>query len=373
MRLKSAATNAVLVLVSIALCFGILELVLRVHSVISPSPSTAAIVAPPPIATAGDEIPDPPAELVALENWRHQLLTIPEEWKRRPAEASGAVSASYWQGVLEVRNSDGMRWTTPIPPKRDDVYRVMVVGDSLTFGDGLEEQSRFSNLLHQWLSKHYNIEFINLGHDGYQSEDVLDVVKKYLPTVRPNLVIYAVCLNDFLPSVYTPGDLGQYSYLNAYPFPLPASVKQVFIVHTYVGEFVNESYDRALRRLHLRADFFDDILRNFNGYQERFQRDVAKMNDLIMSAGLPPLVTIVADQFPNRGGPGYRIARIAEEILIKVGAYVIPTESFYRKFDRRSFHISPWEGHPDEAVNWIWATMIAQRLSSRPELQTFRR
>src|SRR5206468_2809556 len=106
---------------------------------------------------------------------------------------------------LEVYNADGFRWAKPIPERRSDIYRVMVVGDSLTYGDGLAEEWRFSSLLEQWMRKEFRIEFINLGHDGYQSEDVLDVIKKFTSRIKPNLVLYAICLNDFLPS-----GVGQY-------------------------------------------------------------------------------------------------------------------------------------------------------------------
>jgi hypothetical protein len=56
---------------------------------------------------------------------------------------------------------------------------------------------RFSNLLEQWLSEqHYRIEFINLGGPGFQSEDILKVVnRKYLPTLQPDLVLYAVSVS----------------------------------------------------------------------------------------------------------------------------------------------------------------------------------
>ncbi len=101
---------------------------------------------------------------------------------------------------LEVYNSDGMRWDRPFPEKHEDVYRIMVVGDSLTYGQGLAEEWRFSNLAEQWLRQQFRIEFLNLGMQGSQSEDVLRVTKKHLPILRPNLVIYSVCLNDFLPS-----------------------------------------------------------------------------------------------------------------------------------------------------------------------------
>jgi lysophospholipase L1-like esterase len=161
-------------------------------------------------------------------------MSMPEAWKLKPTHVSGAVRADYLQGVLEVYNPDGMRWATPFPPKHDDIYRVMVVGDSFTYGAGLAEEWRFTNLLSQWMNREFRIEFLNLGVKGLQSEDILQVINKYLPILKPNLVVYAVCLNDFLPS-----GRPEYFYNDAYPFPLPRSWKSFFQQHTRTGGTFN--------------------------------------------------------------------------------------------------------------------------------------
>src|SRR5262249_41649553 len=195
----------------------------------------------------------------------------------------GAARAETWQGVLEVYNQDGMRWATPFPPKHDDVYRVMVVGDSFTYGQGLAEEWRFSNLLSRWMGRDFRIEFLNLGVQGLNSEDILDVIIKYLPILKPNLVVYAVCLNDFLPSGRQPGYF--YSRRYTYPLPIPESWKNFLQRHTRTGAFLTEIYDGALRRLHLRMDMYDAILMDFEGYQKGFARDRSDMNRSLRLAG----------------------------------------------------------------------------------------
>ncbi|HZT87364.1 MAG TPA: SGNH/GDSL hydrolase family protein [Stellaceae bacterium] len=368
--LKRLTANVLLVAISVGLSFGGLEAFLWVwagsHSVQIASGSPP-IAVPQPTGDAALEIPVPP-EIAALAKQRQELLTMPEEFKRRPATVSGAVRADYWQGALEVYNADGLRWATPYPAKRPDTYRVMVVGDSLTYGDGLAEKWRFSNLTAAWLQRQYRIEVVNLGHDGYQSEDVLREIEKFVPQLHPNLVLYAVCLNDFLPS-----GAGEYYTADAYPFPLPAAVKNFLIKHTRSGAFLNELYDGTLRRLHLRADFFDDILADFGGYQNRFARDVANMNKTVRAAGLPPLLAMVVDQYPSYGGRGYRIAMVAEKALAQAGATVIPTEDYYRRYSNQPMHITRWEGHPNEVANIIWANMIIRSLRSREDLQAYKR
>ena len=368
-NLKSVLTNGLMAgistVVGMVLVFVLLEGFLLVWARAHPvAPAETPAVPPPHLKT---DIAVPP-ELVALAKDRQDVLTMPESWKRAPTTVAGAMRAVYWQGVLEVYNEDFMRWSSPLPSRRNDHYRVMVVGDSVTYGEGLAVEWRFSNLLEQWLGEHYRIEFINLGRKGFESEDILKVVKKYLPTVQPNLVIYAVCLNDFLPS-----RRGQYENYDAYALPVPKGLADYVMQHTRAGAFLSEAYDGALRRLRLRSDFYSDILADFRGYQQRFGRDVMEMNRTVEAAGLPPMVALVVDQYPRYGGPGHRIARIAEQALSKAGATVIETEDYYRRYNNQSMNVSRWEGHPNEVANYIWARMIMRELQVRPDLQAFRR
>jgi hypothetical protein len=393
-RVKNAIGNALLVLASVAFVFIGMEVYLRVDALFpaSVAPLPPPNVPPVPLASGGTV----PADIVAAANARYRYTTMPQQWQHRDVAFPGALEAYYWQGVLHVVDPNtgigrcrnirqitqaapecreaGFRRSTPFPPKDSNVFRVMVVGDSLTYGVGIREESTFTALLNKWLSKNYRIEILNLGVSGYQSEDVLHVIQTWLPILRPDLVIYAVCLNDFLPS-----GIGEYNG-NQYAFPLPGRVKRFFIAHTLTGAFLNDKYDAALRGLHLRRDFFDDILADFAGYEKRFARDVAEMNHSVMAAGVPPMFALVLDQYPAYRGRGYRITRVAEDALRKAGADVIPTETYYRLYDGNTppdygqrFYVSSWEGHPNEVANYIWAKMIYQQLIQRKDMAAFRR
>jgi len=40
------------------------------------------------------------------------------------------------------------------------------------------------------LKRNFNVEVLNLGVNGKQSKDILEVVRKYTPTLQPDLIIY---------------------------------------------------------------------------------------------------------------------------------------------------------------------------------------
>ena len=82
--------------------------------------------------------------------WAYQLkpqgtqqIVMPNEWKRRVANIPGASYAYYWHNILHVHDKNSMRRTTPFPPKEKNNFRIMVVGDSLTYGYGVREEETY--------------------------------------------------------------------------------------------------------------------------------------------------------------------------------------------------------------------------------------
>ena len=74
---------------------------------------------------------------------------------------------------------------TPFPPKQQGVQRVVVVGDSLTYGAGIAEQHTYSAILQRLLEQRLDVEVLNLGISGYQTTDVLNLLQEYVPRLQP--------------------------------------------------------------------------------------------------------------------------------------------------------------------------------------------
>ena len=310
-----------------------------------------------------------PSEVLAQVAWRQSLLTMPQEWERRSATVEGAARASQWHGVLHVYDANGIRRTSDFEAKRSDTFRVMVVGDSLTYGDGIEERFTYPAVLQRLMEEDYAIEFLNLGSDGMQSEDIKKRIYEFVPRLRPNLVIYGVCHNDFLPS-----GVGQYAMTDKFSIPIPERVKRDLMARSRILRLTGDGYGAFLLRVGLRADFYDDILKDFRNYQGRFAQDVAGMNAYVLSQGLPPIVAIVLDQkYPAVDPRPYEITKVAERHLARAGMDVIDTEPYYRSFSDQNLTVSRWEGHPNEVANAIWARMIETHVRNRSDLKPFAR
>ena len=294
-------------------------------------------------------------------------IVIPQEWKKRKVSIPGASYAYYWHNILHVHDKNHMRRTTSFPPKSDGRLRIIIVGDSLTYGYGVREEETYAMQIEAALKRDFDVEVLNLGVSGHQSEDILKKVKEYTPLLQPDLIVYGVCLNDFLPS-----GVGQYENNMAYTFPFPESVKIFLVEKTYLGRLISDAYNYVLMKLGLRDDFFGDILKDFMNYQTRFAQDVKNMNQFSKNKGLPPIIAMVLNQFPDLNSKGYQIAMCAERYLTDAGMTVIPTEEFYKKYEKQSMVVSPWEGHPNAKAHKIFADLFIAHLQSRSDLERYR-
>jgi lysophospholipase L1-like esterase len=299
---------------------------------------------------------------------RRGVMTLPPNWEHQPMIIPGSARSYRWHDAIHVHDGHGFRRTTSLPAKQPGTFRLLVVGDSLSYGYGIEEKFTYPKIVEKHLRRDFDIEVVNLGVSAKQSEDVLELLRTFLPRLNPDLVFYGVCLNDFLPS-----RVGEYRSLN-YAFPIPTMVKEFLEARSRLARLVADSYDRALRSAGMRPDFFDDILKDFSDYQRRFGRDVAAMVDLAHAHGDVPLVTMILQQYPKVDGRGHRVAAIAEALLHDAGFDVIDVQSYYRAYHgSRNLQVSPWEGHPNELANALFASLIIRSMRAQPALEPYRR
>ena len=297
-----------------------------------------------------------------------KTLTIPDEWKKRPENVKGSHLAYYWHGILHIHNKRGMRRAEPFPPKKNDVFRIMLVGDSLTYGYGVEEENTYGRIIERILSEEYHFEVFNLGICGFQSSDIAKIVLEFAPILKPDLFVYGISLNDFLPS-----GIVQYKSNRRWPFPLPGYIKFRLFHQTYIGKLFERAYDQLLIRIGIRRDFYDDILKKFKNYQGRFADDLLRMNSFVVKNGFPPILAVVFHQYPVYSGRGHRIARIAEAAAQKAGMKIVPVDIYFKKYDGQRMQISKWDGHPNRKAHRILAEMLAPVIQDMPELKKYKK
>ena len=334
--------NFLLVIGSVTACLLILETLLGVQAAQKPQDKdTSQVVAP---------------------------LIIPDHWAKRKVIVPGAKRAYYWHGHLHVFDVNDMRRTTPFPAKPSHVFRIMILGDSYTYGMGVAEEATYPRVLERALLREYRVEVLNLGVNGYQSEDVLMALKKFAPGLQPDLVVYGICLNDFLPS-----GVGGSQLEHAYSLPLPEGIKEFLVKNIYSLSFFSEKYDSLLRRFHLRKSFEAEIAENFPKHRVRFGADLKAMQAFATAQKFGPIVAITLDNWPRPQAESYRMFRVAQELAAQAGMRVVEVEQFYRDYDQQAFVVSRWEGHPNEKAHRIYAGFLAAEIKKTPALEHYRK
>ena len=103
-------------------------------------------------------------------------------------------------GVVYKTNSFGIRNKEISEIKSSNEMRILALGDSYIWGEGLSENEIITKKLENGLDSNYNqkIEVINAGIGGYNTKDEYEQLIRLYPIYKPDLVILFFFTNDLL-------------------------------------------------------------------------------------------------------------------------------------------------------------------------------
>jgi hypothetical protein len=96
-------------------------------------------------------------------------------------------------------NADGFRDSPYLRPKPQNTFRVIVLGDSVAFGYGVEQATTFAKAMERELAYstgEKQVEVLNLGVSGYNPYTELELLKDVGLAYEPDLVLVQFCIND---------------------------------------------------------------------------------------------------------------------------------------------------------------------------------
>jgi len=115
-------------------------------------------------------------------------------WKLIPNTSSNAFTSEFQ--VTYKTNSLGLR-----EKEIENVakFRILFLGDSMTFGEGVPSESRFSDLIEKEIE---NVYTINAGIPTYGIHQMCLWLKYYGLNLKPDLVICSIVNSDLMRAVY---------------------------------------------------------------------------------------------------------------------------------------------------------------------------
>jgi hypothetical protein len=119
----------------------------------------------------------------------------------------GEIPVSYQKGIRHLpgvytfaynNNSLGMRGSRDYQEKKETEYRILMMGDSFTYGFGVNDDQTFSHQVEKDLrANRLSIEVINTGNPGKGTDYALKLFETIGRTFHPDLTILCFFSNDF--------------------------------------------------------------------------------------------------------------------------------------------------------------------------------
>jgi hypothetical protein len=109
--------------------------------------------------------------------------------------------AGWIDDGLATINGLGLRGPAPAIPKPESIFRILVVGDSIVFGCGVNDDDTFCSILQKSLnrtSRNVTYEVINGGVNGFTTNQERILFERLAPKLQPDLVLVTFYWNDLL-------------------------------------------------------------------------------------------------------------------------------------------------------------------------------
>lgn len=129
-------------------------------------------------------------------NNERAIFIRPSNNPQRIYEATPNARGYGWETNISI-NSYGFRGREYSIAKPADTYRIIVLGDSITFGNRLAPEENFPAVLEKlYESSGKVVEVLNLGLGGYDTLQEVATLADIGLQFQPDLVILGYCIND---------------------------------------------------------------------------------------------------------------------------------------------------------------------------------
>jgi hypothetical protein len=264
---------------------------------------------------------------------------------------------------LAVINTDnlGLRTTrvgASYGVKPPNEYRIALVGDSVTFGEGVPRtEDTFAQVLEDMLNRQPGrfVRVFNFSASGYSVKQMAASLEYRMLDIQPDLVVLAMIPEDF--NILRTPDINARGYLvdRRMPFLQSSSIvrealrpiRLMYLFREVILRWISPSKDREPSRLLERGDIPESYR-----YVQRFKA-IAEENRL------PYLVVLLPKQKEKAWGP-------LPSRLTRDGVTYLDLSVLGREFTRAEFVASQFDPHLSAAVHHRIGERLADYVQHQP-------
>jgi len=246
--------------------------------------------------------------------------------------------------------------------KASGTKRVLVVGDSYTWGYAVAEDEAFPQVAERLFAERgrADIEVINGGMPDYNSRQERALLEKLVPIYQPDAVVLAYVVNDAEPTT-----------------SMPMAPEELYRHSTswFLTELAEQLNRRLLRRALLpsaKDNFSSTYLDGFEEHSVKWRDSreaIGEMRDLAAAAGSSFTVLMMPD-FTQPLDDQYGLRRIHDAVARWGRELTIPVFDLLELFrgEDHSTLIVPWDGHPNAEAHRRIAAFLVDKGLEDPHL-----
>ena len=237
--------------------------------------------------------------------------------------------------------------------------RVLVIGDSYTFGYGVAEEEAYPQVAERRLEERGrdDIEVINGGVPDYNSRQENQLLSQLAPIYQPDAVVLGYVVNDAEPPTSMPVPPEEtYRHARSWFLTDLADHLNRHVFRRHVLPSTRDTSDSSY------LDGFSD-----HSHKWRDSRDaIRQMRDLAAAAGSSFTILILPDVTQDLDDR-YAWRPIHDAVMRWGRELQIPTFDLLTRFAGRD-HLAlmvPWDGHPNAAAQAEMADVLVDRILER--------
>lgn len=124
-------------------------------------------------------------------------------WGYNPYESIRIRDPDTGENYRGRLNNHGWRDKNRAYDNPDKAFRILAIGDSVTFGAIVPAGKTYTNILESRLRKKgYNVEVINMGYGGWGTDQELKALQKEGQKYKPDLILFQFTSNDLKENGY---------------------------------------------------------------------------------------------------------------------------------------------------------------------------
>lgn len=261
-------------------------------------------------------------------------------------------------------NSQGYRDVEHAVAKPASTYRILGLGDSYLFGQGVKFEDICLTKLGRILQKnspHTQIEVINTGISGYNSGNERDLLEHVGLNYKPDMVIVHFVLNDVEDDEKLPPKGGiKIDFFHEYL----TIVQQPDTLSRY-SHLWGWSRQRYLRNVAGKR-YIDYCIRNYRQDNSGFQRCRSELLDIqrICNKNNIKLLVVVFPFFYNLSNqyPFQIIHDQLQKSCAEAGIAILDLLPYFKAYNGPELWVHPVDQHPNEIAHDIAAQAISKYL-----------